>query len=391
MSFHDNVEHRSGGVAPARIRRLARLRRGGLVALIMSGWSGGCRQDPPAADGRCGNDGCAITLSHVAILSDSVDPGLFPLGRSMIVQRDGRGRFYVVARTADRFAVFDSSGRDPTLIGRRGSGPGEYQRATGVIPGPGDTVYVSDERLRRVTVYAPDLSLVRILHMAHPPSFVQEDGSFIVARQLPTPASIGYPIHRFDREGQLRLSFGADTPQFRQDLTRIVNRIAAPARDGTIWTVAPGRYEIERWDPSEGRRVARMTIGSQWFTESLNDSRPDYERPDPLIVGLWEDSVGMVWVLVRVADSAWKPPPASERQTERVFDIAEYSQTYDWILEAVDPATATVVATRRFPDYLEHRPPSNLVVSVRSISLLAATLDVWLPVIQPNGERDLRK
>jgi hypothetical protein len=303
----------------------------------------------------------------------------------MIVQSDSRGRFYTVAQTADRFAVFDSSGRHVVQVGRRGSGPGEFQRVSSVLVGPGDTLFVSDERLRRVTVYSPELSLVRVFHMTHPPSFVQPDGSFVVARQIPTAASVGYPMHLFDRDGQLQLSFGTDTPQYRRDLTRIVNRIAAPARDGTVWSVAPGRYVIERWDPLEGSRIARWVIGSSWFIESLDDTQPDYERPAPLIVGIWEGPDGLIWLLTRVADSKWKPPQASERHTERVFDIAEYSQTYDWILEAVDPANGAILASQRFPDYLEHRPPSVLVASVRSISLQATTLDVWLPVLQPRG------
>jgi hypothetical protein len=114
--------------------------------------------------------------------------------------------------------------------------------------------------------------------------------------------------------------------------------------------VSPRQYQLERWT-SDGERLLTVKVASRWFYEPSKAGRPDYENPDPRIVGIWEDPDGILWILGRVADSDWRPPPASERNAERAFDVGEYSDTHDWILDAVriQGDSATVLATRRFP------------------------------------------
>lgn len=54
---------------------------------------------------------------------------------------------------------FDRSGT-PTVIGRKGGGPGEFQMPT-VAGAVGDTLWVGDVRLRRTSFFGPDLTLLR--------------------------------------------------------------------------------------------------------------------------------------------------------------------------------------------------------------------------------------
>jgi hypothetical protein len=178
------------------------------------------------------------------------------------------------------------------------------------------------------------------------PAFVRSDGSYVVASQIPTPDRIGYPVHVLDPMGRFSLSFGADTPQFRPDLIPLTVRLTAPARDGSIWTVAPGRYVLEKWDPESGTRVARIGVRSSWFSDAMSWPADETVRPSPLIEALSEDSNGLVWVLTRVAASDWKPPARANE--ERPLLIEEWQQTHDWILEAIDPVTGMVAASRRF-------------------------------------------
>jgi hypothetical protein len=345
---------------------------------------------PEAEQGRrhvCDAVECDIELEHVVTLSDSFAPGAFTVGRPLWVQQDARGRFFLPVSGLDQVLVFDSTGRFHSYIGRRGSGPGEFERATHIFTGyGGDSVYVADVLLKRLTMIAPDLSIARTRSLAYTPSLympdlVLDDGSFILAVQVQTPDHIGYPIHRLDSVGAIVRSFGIDTPQFRPDLSRLLTRVVAPSRGGGIWAAAPGRYIIDRWDPDSGRREARIIVPSPWFRESDRSDRQT-EHPHPVIVGLWEDEHSLLWVLLRDGNSEWRPP---EQPVHAPRDPESYSNKHDWVIEVIDPVSGQVVASRRFPDYIGYRPPTALLVSIREIELAGVVLDVWRPVLQARG------
>jgi hypothetical protein len=75
----------------------------------------------------------------------------------------------VVARSGDvylgdfrnqRILVFDSRGRYGRALGRKGEGPGEFQ-GLGRFGWLGDTLWVTDQRLGRVTFFGPDGRVLR--------------------------------------------------------------------------------------------------------------------------------------------------------------------------------------------------------------------------------------
>jgi hypothetical protein len=337
----------------------------------------------PTTDLRrlCDAAECTIELEHVATLSDSFEPGAISVSRSLWVLRDKQGRFFMPGLPLTRVLVFDSTGRFHSTIGRRGEGPGEFERVVGILTGTeGDSVYIADFLLRRLTVLAPDLNVARVQSMPRMPTLMRDDGSFILAEQIRTAERSGYPVHTLDAGGSIVQSFGIDTPQYRPDLTRLLNRVVAPARGGRVWTAAPGRYVLERWDPDSGRREARLIVPSSWFRES-DRPEPDTERPSPIIVGIWEDADSLVWVLHRDADSGWQPEPLGHVPLD--FDL--YGKLHDWVIEVIDPVSARVLASRRFPEYLGYRAPSALLVSIREVEFSGTVLDIWRPVLQPKG------
>ena len=330
----------------------------------------------------CQSTRCTIELEHVAALSDSFEPGAISVSRSLWVLRDAQGRFFMPGLPLTRILVFDSAGHFHSSIGRAGEGPGEFQRVTGILTTPdGDSVYIADFVLRRLTALTPDLGVARIEHLPYMPTLMRNDGSFILTGQIQTSDLIGYPIHTMDRGGAILRSFGLDTPQYRPDLPRRLNRLVAPSRDGRIWAAAPGKYILERWNPETGEREARIPVASSWFRES-DRLESSAERPFPVIVGIWEGPDLLVWVLHRIADDEWRPP---ERFDHAPMDYASYNQEHDWMIEVIDPLSGRIVASRRFPDYLGYRPPSTLLVTIREIKMSGTVLDIWRPVLQPIG------
>ncbi|MGE0441160.1 MAG: 6-bladed beta-propeller [Gemmatimonadales bacterium] len=66
--------------------------------------------------------------------------------------RLGGGRFVVAERSTSQLHLFDPAGKRLATVGRKGAGPGEYQRIDAAFPGPGDSIFVFDGSSRRLTV-----------------------------------------------------------------------------------------------------------------------------------------------------------------------------------------------------------------------------------------------
>lgn len=76
-----------------------------------------------------------------------------PGGRTGLAA-DGRGTLWVLDAGERRIHRFDSAGTRTASWGRRGEGPGELEAPGGLTAGPGDSVWVYDWRLDRLTVFA---------------------------------------------------------------------------------------------------------------------------------------------------------------------------------------------------------------------------------------------
>jgi hypothetical protein len=267
-----------------------------------------------------------------------------------IVGRHVSGRYVLV--TADRYglAVFDATGRfERSIVVGRPSGGARGVRGTFIshlVPGPNSALwlYLADKTLVELM---DSLEVGRPRSMPYPPTFVRADGSAVVALQIPERDLLGQPIHLVGPDGVVRQSFGLDTPEYRRDLRLALTRRVAPGRDGTVWSIAPGRYTVERWRPDDAARLESIDPGSDWFVPSDRPVSDERRQPTPIVESLWEGS-GVLFVLTRVADERWQPP--ADPNVERPHDAQIYSATFDWVLEAIDVETGRVLASRRLSD-----------------------------------------
>ena len=165
-------------------------------------------------------------------------------------------------------------------------------------------------------------------------------------------------------------------------MNSILTRKVALGQDGTVWAMAPARYLLERWDPSTGEQLQSTRIPSDWFwfRESIEAYTDGTVRRPPLVEGLWEDEDGLVWIIVHDADADWTPPPRANEH--RPVDRQQYSRTYDWVIEVVDPGSGRVLASRRFNEWLRYRSPSGILVSRADTILTTVAYDVWKPTLQ---------
>ena len=73
-----------------------------------------------------------------------------------MVAVDHSGRIFVGEHRDSRIYVFAADGSLVEAIGRRGSGPGEFASLESIYAGAGDTLYVFDSGLERMSAYKPD-------------------------------------------------------------------------------------------------------------------------------------------------------------------------------------------------------------------------------------------
>jgi len=259
------------------------------------------------------------------------------------------------------------------VLGAPGSGAGQFAQLTNLVPGRNGSLIAFDAIRRQATPVTADLRLGAALPLKHKPSFQLADGTFVVARQIPTPDQAGFPVHLVGSDGTVLRSFGIDVPQMRSDLRLLLERLAAPASKGGIWTVAPGRFAIERWDPRSGSRLESLPVQSTWFKESTRTAGPSLPA-QPIIEAIWEAD-GVLWILGRDADPDWTPP-AGPLLTERPFSVSDYDAKHDWVLEAIDVDAKRVIASRRFKEALWAGDLSPFVVTRRGGTGSDAHFDV---------------
>lgn len=319
----------------------------------------------------CAKQQCQVTLTKVTTLSAKGHSLQIPVP---YVVRDRQGRF--LSSTADRsqIAVFDASGRFVSTV----SLARQATRSTMVLlPAPtGPLAWTSPEQSFSITeaLTAQPLSA----KIPYRPSFVMPDGAVIVAQQIQDANLIGHPVHVVAPNGQVRKSFGADPPKYRPDLRLLMERVAAPAADGLIWTAAVGRYVIEKWDPTTGARRSHIPVKSSWFGETPNHPTGQKDRPRPIVLGLWERD-GLLWTLIRDADANWK----ASAEPERRWSPSTMNEIYDWVIEAIDPASGAVLASLRSGSSLIPSSSQALVISYTTNP--PDGLELWIPVLSRKG------
>lgn len=74
---------------------------------------------------------------------------------------NARGWIFVVENSTQDVRVFDERGRHLRTIGRKGSGPGEFQLPNGIARAPGGSLWVHDPLNARLTVLGPDGEVLR--------------------------------------------------------------------------------------------------------------------------------------------------------------------------------------------------------------------------------------
>jgi hypothetical protein len=279
--------------------------------------------DAPA----CGR--CAISVRRIVTLGNTDGDGAIPSGIES-VSVDSRGRCWVLS--SDPLPkVFDASGRFLGVVGRLGSGPGEFRSPMAAVPVPGDSIVVLDGVGARATVFTSELRPARSITL--PASFfpvvVLSWPSHLVANGFVASAdAVGWPLHDLSLAGEVAevlASFGPDSGARRPgQFPRLLQKVS-PSVGGSFWSADWSRYRLTHWT-APGQKAKTLERHAPWFPRTDRPAgvgSPD-KPPDPGISAVREDSTGLVWVFVKTPAPTWRSawPRTGSREEVVVRRIA---------------------------------------------------------------------
>ncbi len=325
---------------------------------------------------------CTISQRHLLTIGTGPDTtGLSGKARSIAV--DSKGRYYVTQELPGELPrIYDSSGAFLQTLGHIGDGPGEYREPGLLAITAGDTVHVLDLLSGRHTVLDPRRRPVRsgIGPQAAQSILPLPSGQLLVNADVRDPGQIGFPVHLLDRHDRILRSFGAEAPTVGRRSGPYQRRALAAGPDGTVW-LAPWlrRYELEQWT-LDGRFVAGLVRDVSWFAPYEEFLPPTPNRPiQPAIDGIWFDSAGRLWVMLRVSDPRYPDGFGPARATEGVrhFPVLDNDLIADTILEVIDPLKGRVIVSQRLPHFFSIVVGPGLIARNTTMPNGLPVVDIW--------------
>jgi hypothetical protein len=165
--------------------------------------------------------------------------------------------------------------------------------------------------------------------------------------------------------GAIRASFGG---ALGGGFTRF--KLISGGRGGEhMWSVTVSRYEIERWNVMDGRLEQVLVRNADWFEPWAEEGT----AVGPRIMDVVEDRSGLIRLLIRVPTSlegrdGLNQNRRSLREREqtaggRSGGLGGSAAAWNSVVEIVDPATATLVASQRLQqDFSAFDGPDHLVL-----------------------------
>lgn len=171
------------------------------VSLFLCVLFGGCQSQQGAPPGAC--EGCTIKYEKLATIGDVADPWSLSsrIGARILKRRSGEYLVFEVG--SPTLARYDRHGRYLSGVGSVGSGPGELRSIWAATTDDLDSLFVYDDRLRRVVVFSPDLHPVRTFPFAHEVVWFSPfaDG-FVVHGHEPDSIRGRHQLHRVSKDGE---------------------------------------------------------------------------------------------------------------------------------------------------------------------------------------------
>lgn len=325
---------------------------------------------------------CKIQLVSIGHLGDDSGPGSIEHIETRAT-RNTRGQYITKSNYPSTLTVYDSSRRFVRTIGRKGSGPGEFEGIGAAVFGVGDSLHVFDQVLHRFSVLDPAYKFVSSGPLPLGPelsALVMPNGEYVFALPLSTAAQRAQPLHRVNRTGKLARSFGSQSGEFRSDIPFFDRRAIAVAKGGMVWSAFRTQYVIERWNTQTGLRDKQIGSKAAWFPSRLTPAtikRNEPDAPQPFIMAVRESAGSILWVLIAVPDPKWRSAASPRRSADDHVQIEDEQLYYDTVIEALDASTGRLLASVRVPQFIRQFVADDEVGSVMEDGDGMPRLHLW--------------
>ena len=293
-------------------------------------------------------DACELMLLPEGDYGEDAGPGMIG-ARAARGWLDESGRMYLLGSDGASVMVFGADGTFLRRVGRRGSGPGEFEDARSLVI-TGDGVFsVTDRDRGLILTFDRTGELVREVRPVGGwfpigSATVHFDGATAVHHaDLRTTDLIGYPLHLVNLEsGRVEASFGSLTGEY--DGRWGFNQVIARGPGRSVWIAEKYGYAIDLWEPDRLLRSLRRE--AEWFPELRGPEELAHgwnQRPNPVTVAIAADD-SLIWMAFHTADENWEEGGMS-RDRDRFNDT---------MLEVIDWRQGRVVASQRFDAAYHH-------------------------------------
>lgn len=318
-----------------------------------------------------------ILVDTLAVLGDSEGPGILA-SENVYITSDSRGHYFVFALPYPVIQEYDGRGRHLQSMGREGDGPGEFRWPQAIHVDDDQRVHVADGVHQRLTTLTPDGPAPRTIPLAGlNPGFeltaITGDSLLLTGYALTSELG-GEPLHVVAEEGGVTRSFGApDRPIQTSDPVELLRSMHF-VPDDTLWVAPMDQYRVERWSLRGELRTVLLGPGSFSF-DGDGEEEVRGVRPRTVLAAIRQDASGLLWLKFHVPREDWQ-------EVAEAADEEELSgvRLTDTLIEVVDPAKGTVLATRRLPGtytrlFGDHRigeiviNPQTLSVELHVLSL----------------------
>lgn len=319
-------------------------------------------------------------------LGDSTGEGII-LHTPAVVPASGGGFFLSHDAEPGRVLSFGDDGGFLGFLGRSGEGPGEFRRISALASAPDGSLYVFDRGLARVTVYDIGGAYGETVRLPLAPGSVNAavilaGGDMLLAGRLGVQDRVACAVHFVSAAGEAGRSYACDPDGFDPRTPERYERRIARGDDSTFWAAGRSAYRLERWHV-RGSLEQVLTRDVPWFRPwtARGPISPEGGRVSELTSLGLDPATGLLWVLIRVPsdDPEWVDGLISETvpSGRTYYGVGDASRVYDTVIEAVDPATGQVVATRRVDPAFEAIVAPGLALSYAEDEVGNPFVQLW--------------
>lgn len=331
---------------------------------------------------------CKIEFKEIATLGDRDGPGMLVEDVPASVTRDRTGHFWVTFfRAGEPPMVFDSSGRFVATVGRTGAGPNEFQGRVFAGRFGSDTVFVLDDGNARLSVYLDykqgplrTQPLAGLL-LDTQRFLVLTNGTVLVNTQSASPERAGSAFHRLLPTGVWATAFGSRESITPATIYRLKYRMTLARSGDAFWAARSHAPRLERWTLT-GTQTHELTRELDWFPDSPPvRADPSRHRPSsPEIVGIREDSNGLLWIVTVVSGPRWEEgiEPFTLPDGRVANRVINWERRYDTVVDIVNPATGTLIKSVKIPGVRAYFVEDGILAGPVINDLGNPAIKVWL-------------